>query len=298
MFHKYFKFFLSLSVFLIYITTNAQTYKHQQYEIFAVNILSNGFIGGVGGVINKSEDEKILPVFLRNFGKGCLGGLIKYTSKSYSNYLNYPDNTFYAPINRMHFFLGHSIVMNASMNKKMLETYYFNYLGINFQFFPKKEVNKFQARISAASLLSFASFAIRGHDFDFFKSLEYGLFYFNLKEGYKQNGFYPYGLAYHNSIAIKEYQKAPYYFIIPHELVHTYQFYDFYPLGNYYKEKANKYLNNYSIYNFLSKYISLDHEAIYHSILYEIQPEPIYYRNYFEYEAEHFSSRKYIKRHQ
>ena len=37
-------------------------------------------MAGVGGVINKKPGEKFFLVFIKNFGKGCIGGAVKYTA--------------------------------------------------------------------------------------------------------------------------------------------------------------------------------------------------------------------------
>jgi hypothetical protein len=50
------------------------------------------------------------------------------------------------------------------------------------------------------------------------------------------------------------------------------------------------------LYRILSPYMKLDYEAAFQGLLYLAQPVPKYYKNFYEFEAQHFSGRQYIKR--
>lgn len=273
---------------------SAQSYSQQRSEVFFVNILSNAVIGGVGGAINKGKDEKVYRAFLRNFLKGGAGGLVKYTAKYQTYYLASPVTSVYAPINRLYYFLGHSMVMNASLNRKVLDTYYCNFYGVDLRFKRTSE-QKIHARLSLATLASAVYFGTKGFELDFYRSLEYGQLMFQMKPG--QLGIYN-GMAWFNCIVLQSRSNVPDLAILPHETIHTYQAYDYFGIASFYDQNLRSWYKDKKLYNLLSKYVVLDYEALFMSVPYALQfhPMPDYYKNYFEFEAEHFKTRQYIKR--
>lgn len=292
------RFICTLILISFFLSSQGQNFKKQQDAIFAYNIVTSGLISGIGGAIHKKKNEKTLKAFFKNFGKGCLGGMVKYTAKSQTFYLKDPNNIFFAPFNRAMFFMGHSISMNASMNQASFENLYFNYLGFNFKYQRKEEKgHRFSSRLSAGTLASTLSFFYLGHEFNLYKSLEYGVFYFDLDPTTTIDGLLIDGLAGYNSMAIKRYNNPlREQQVVPHELVHIYQSYDYFGLSSFYYNKEKALLNKSKLYRFTSQYIDFDYEPIFQGFLYQVQPKPRYYRNFFEFEAEHFSSRQAIER--
>jgi hypothetical protein len=293
---------LLLACLAFSVRPQAQTFRIQQNQVLAYNILSNGLMGGIGGLINKKPGEKWHKVFLRNFGKGCLGGIVKYSAKTQTYYLRFPQNNFLALPNRLYYFLGHSMVMNASANKKLFSTYYCNLLGIDMRWYIKDramDVKPLEARLSVQSAISVFGMIHEGQHLDIYRSLEMGMFYFELDTNYRHPiaGLVS-GISGFNTIAIATYgNSVAQSFAIPHETVHTYQYYDMFPLRNLvYPRYMEKPLMKNRVYTRLSKYLVLDFESYIYSGLYTIQPRPLHYRNFYEFEAEHFSGRQYIPR--
>lgn len=293
-------FFVKSTCFLLLLMSiipraHAQTYEQQQRQIFAVNIISNGLISGISGAIHKKKHEKLLPVFTKNFAKGCLGGFVKYLAKKETYHFRNNDRNYLLPFNRAFFFLGHSITMNASMNKKTFENYFCNFYGVDMRYQPYLEKgNRFSAKPSLGTLYSMARFINDGHKLDFKKSLIYGQYYFDLNPDTRNSID---GLALFNVFAIRKYPNGnTEQSLVPHEIVHTYQAYDYFALSSPYQSTLEKSLKSYRIYNAVDKYFSMDYQFLFYSTLYSIQPTPIYYQNYFEFEAEHFSLRRYLDR--
>ena len=273
----------------------AQDYNKQRNELFAYNIVANGLISGVSSVFNKQPNEKMWGVFIRNFGKGCLGGLVKYSAKYQTFYFRQLSNLYFAPVNRAFFFLGHSMVMNASMNERLLSNYHCHFYGLNFNYRAQAaKGNRLSAKLSISTLLSVASLTLRGDRIDVFKTLEYGQFYLDLTSNTTQNIG---GRALFNAISIGKGQNgSPFQSVVPHEIIHTYQTYDYFALSSFYKKKEDKFLSKYKVYNTIHRFIDFDYEPLFFSALYLVQPTPKYYRNFFEFEAQHFSTRAYIDR--
>jgi hypothetical protein len=148
-------------------------------------------------------------------------------------------------------------------------------------------------RLSLVTVGAFTSFLIRGHRFDLYKSIEYGIFYFHMNPHITKYA----GFTTFNCIAIGDNKAGvPLYSVIPHEMIHSYQSYDYFPISNLYTPAMKVKYEKFKLYNVLSKYFRLDYEAAFQGALYEIQPTPKYYKNFYEFEAQHFDTRAYIKR--
>jgi len=269
----------------------SQSYNSQRTQVLLVNVISNAIMGGIGGAINKGKDEKVYKAFIRNFLKGSVGGLVKYSAKYQAYSLGTEQLSFYAPFNRLYFFLGHSMVMNAAFNRKLLDTYYCNFYGVDLRFNLKEE-QKIKARLSLVTAGSFAFFALsRNYQLDVFRSLEYGQFFF----GVHNNDPYS-GKAVFNCIAIAATGNRISAFTIPHEIIHTYQQYDMFSISSFYHKKEESLVKNNKLLNKLSNYLVTDYQAGFFTLLYLTQPQPWHFKNYFEFEAEHFKIRSYIPR--
>jgi hypothetical protein len=275
--------------------SRAQSYQTQSRQIFATNILVNGFIGGVGGMINRRNDENLLKVFGKNFLKGSLGGAIIYTAKYETYQLTNPDKYWVAPLDRAFYYIGYSFVRNASLNQSLLNSYHCQFYLFNFDIQLK---NKFKIlpRISILSTYSLAYFCTLNDHFNLKNTLKYGVFFFDENSKYFQKRG---GEAFNNVVEIFPEDKSVDYFTkfhyrtIAHEMVHTFQFPEYFSISSF----ANPYFQKYKskkIYTTLSKYLYMD--IPYSQLAYICMPKPKYYENYYEFEAEHFARRRYLER--
>jgi hypothetical protein len=270
----------------------AQSYHQQKRQLFTYNVLLNGFIGGIGGVINKSKGEKPLVVFGRNFLKGALGGMITYQAKYQLYQLKRPENFWYAPLIRAGYYVGYSFTYNASLNRSIFNSYHSQFYLFNFDMQFKGGV-RVLPRISVLSALSAGGFVVLGDKLDLKNSLRYGLFYF------RQNGKYELirdGLGLHNSIEIisedqKSFTPDLKYSAIAHEMVHTFQFPDYFSISNLYAPSIKRATRS-NGYRKLSNYFFLD--IPYFPLLYVFQNK--YRENFYEFEAYHFEMRSYVER--
>lgn len=303
---------ISIFIFSIFINKCIpQTYRSQQTQILAYNIFLNGLIGGIGGAINKEKNEKGYLAFGKNFLKGGLGGIIKYTAKYETYYLRDENKSYLAKPNRLFYYLGYSFVHNASLNKKLWHSYHCQFYGINLELnFEKKFYVK--SRISLFTIGSVAYFFIIDNKLNLHKSLEYGLFYFDMNPKNSVDGIT--GTAIHNTLAMLDGKKNNPKWLFSHEFIHTYQFPDYFPVSNFFNksfrstngiESSNEIestkkiklinkINSTKSYNFLSKYFFLD--IPYMSLSYLLQPKPLYFKNFYEFEAEHFATRSFVDR--
>ncbi len=284
-----------ITVFLVFISvcgkTFSQSYNAQRTQVLVTNVLSNALIGGVGALFNKKPEDKMLKLFAKSFFKGSVGGLIKYSAKYQTYYLGNPSQVIHTPLNRLYFFLGHSVTMNAAFNRKFLERYYCNFYGIEMRI-GNLEGRRFQARLSLATLATALAFGIRGYEFNLYETIEQGQLFFDVNRnrlpGTAQAGF--------NCLAIEANSSNSNYGALPHEMIHTYQMYDYFGFSSIYDRWSRPFYDHNKVYRFLSNYFVADYEVLFFSGFYLAQRKPTYYRNYFEFEAQHFRSRAAIKR--
>ena len=283
-----------LAFFLLYKPGHSQVnrapfkteYKQQRNQILAYNLLLNGFIGGIGGALNKKKDEKLLHAFGKNFLKGTLGGTFKYAAKKATFHkTSYGDNRWIGATNRVLYFTGHSFVNNAALNRRLLKHFNFQIFGIDLNL-DLREKPKLKARYSATTLYSLGRMAMEGHHFNLKESLKYGNFCFDWND---KREYEHYGYALHNVFVLKGFRE----WVAIHEMNHTYQFYDFMPLSYLYHKPLKKVREDKRVKTF-NKYFYLDFPFF--LPIYGIQPKPVHYKNFFELEAQHFAIQQYIRR--
>lgn len=192
--------------------------------------------------------------------------------------------------------MGQSIVSNASKNKPILHEYNANFYGFNFTI-SKKKKRRLEVKLSLTSLIYNCSYLLRNAKLDFYKSLEHGVFTYSMDSAASEFGGKYIGIGGFNALIIAKHKNGEYISgVLPHEIVHTYQHYDLFPISNFYQKRIDNYYDDSKYYKLFTKYLDLDYEALFHVMLYNSQPTPKYYKNYFEFEAEHFNRRKYIER--
>jgi len=280
---------LTFILFINFTNTQAQSYAQQSRQLFVYNVLLNGCIGGIGGAINKPKNEKFIRAFTRNFLKASLGGAIMYEAKYMVYPLRHPENFWMAPLIRAGYYAGYSFTYNASLNKSLFDSYHCQFYLFNFDV-PIKGKNRMITRISVTSTLSAATMFIIGNKLNLTNSLKYGVLYFDQnKKYYKQRD----GFALSNCIEViskreKDYSSQKRNTTIAHEMIHTFQYPDYFSITNmYYPSIPN--IKTKKIYS-LKKYIFFD--VPYFALLYAL-PTPAR-KNLFEFEAYHFEQRKYI----
>jgi hypothetical protein len=281
--------FLTIIFFLKMSNGKAQSYEQQSRHLFAYNVLLNGCIGGIGGAINKSKNEKFITAFTRNFLKGSLGGAIMYEAKYMVYPLRHEENYWMAPLLRAGYYAGYSFTYNASLNKSLLDSYHCQYYLFNFDI-PITGKNKVVTRISLTSTLSATTMFLIGNKLDLSNSLKYGVLYFdqNPKFDKQRDGFSLSNCIEVMSKTEKDFTNQKRNTTIAHEMVHTFQFADYFSITNtFYPSIRN--LKTKKIYP-LKKYIFVD--VPYFAVLYTL-PTPLR-KNLFEFEAYHFERREVI----
>ncbi|WP_395077074.1 hypothetical protein [Flavobacterium sp.] len=256
-------------------------------ESMYYNIGTSGVLGGLGAIINKKPDMPLGKTFVKGFAKGMVGGFFIYESKNVSSLITKHDKLEYNWLAKTVNCLGTSMVENAATNRKLLAQLNFN-IGFNrFEIYTAEKF-KVKYKILPVSLL-LTSYVALNHKFEIKKSFSTGEFIFSSNKLASTWGSSAYTLG--TAVAIDE-KSLNTNFIINHELIHVYQFYDFNPINTYLQKIDSKLEQNSSFFKFYNKYFYNDMlSTITQTSLYYIKgnSDLAYRKNFFENEARLFT---------
>ena len=288
------KFLLILSFCILTITCYSQA---QERTVFFYNVGFGGLTSGIGAVINKPKGTNWKKYFVKGFWQGSVGGLLNYSSKK-TLYLNNSNKSkaFFWPAKILNS-AGTSIMQNASLNEPFLENWYLDY-GLVRVDFALHNKNKFKVRLLPAGIYATIA-ASRFGKFDLENTLATGQIVFSNKEMLRySNGNTTTGVSFGRALAFtnnKQVFPNPYR-ILAHEIVHQFQYNDYQifttwlnPLGQKVKSKTIK--------SVFTKYVYPD--IPFTIISYNLAgryANPHYFRNFYEFEAERFSTNSYVPR--
>jgi len=277
------------------IQAKAQSFAQQQRQFMAYNVGLNALIGGVGGLINKKKGEKWHQAFLKNMGFGAVGGLIKYHAKYEVYNVREGGMKGYAYLNRMYYYLGHSIVNNASLNRKVYSSYSFQLFLANVELSWQDQF-KIKPKLSLTTLFHNTQFLVTGHRINLKKSLNYAIIYYDRGKILDDQIGFGSANAIGAHVNYKQYYSDPS-FLIPHELAHTYQLSDYFLISNF-TNTSFKRVKDLKVYKFLDRFIYWDIDIFYPLYWAQLKVfgEPRHFNNYYEFEAHSYGTRMYIRR--
>lgn len=264
--------------------------QHQEREVLIYNTSLGAITSAVGAVINKPKNTNWKKAFLKGALQGSIGGFINYCGKKTLYQINLKGNNFYALPARILHSAGNSIVENAALNEPFLKNWHLNYGPARIDFsFPKKIKFRFLPEIIYATIRT----APYGK-LDITKSLTSGVLVF--KNKFPLNSNNQTGVSFGRSILYTDnptFNPYPYQ-ILAHEYVHTFQFEDF-QVFNSLLNPLQKKVKSKFLRTAFSKYVYFD--APYILPFYELEgryPNNRYFRNFFEFEAQRFSTNSQV----
>jgi hypothetical protein len=285
------KFLFTLLIVTVTSTVFAQ---HQEREVLLYNIGFGGITAGIGAVINKPKNINWKKAFVKAFWQGSIGGCINYAGKKTLYQINKQDNKLYAwPAKILHA-AGVSITENAALNEPFLQNWNIAYGLVRFDFSINGK-KKFKARFLPEVLDAIYNGSKAG-SFDFKNTLLTGnLIYTNKENALVLFGDeYVEGVSFSRSIAIGA-NWALTNRIIAHEIVHLFQ-YEEYQIFNTWLKPLEKKIKSKAINKVFSKYIYFDVPYFWLPYTIERYNNQHYYRNFYEFEAERFSTNKFVPR--
>ena len=286
---------LCLRLFLLLIIPLISQGQHQQRELFLYNVSCGAIVGGVGAVINKPKGENWKKALVRGLWQGSAGGTLNFCGKKMLYYVNRDYTLAYAWPAKIVHDAGTSIVEGAAANKPFLRDWHTDVGPVRLDFSMNAQ-QKATVRFLPASLYSIIAGFAHGR-LDVSKSVSSGNLCFVNNDSYLSAvaGGYKIGMSYGRALVyindVERYQT------ISHELVHQFQF-DEYQSLNSWLIPLNKKVKSESVKSLFSKYVYFD--MPYMVIGYVIEKKYAgdnFYKNFYEFEAESFSTNQYVKRH-
>ncbi|MGO3706328.1 MAG: hypothetical protein ACTJGD_00685 [Mesonia hippocampi] len=280
-----------LLFFLIFFSKNTLLQAQEREGLFFYNVGLGALVSGVGAIINKQPQEKLGVTFLNGFWKGAIGGYLVYESKNILGNIGDRENYTYAWGAKLLNASGTSIIENGAANRQVWERWHLH-IGFNRLEFNVKDNWKVTYKIMPVSLLSTVYSAIDSK-FEIKRSMQIGEFVFSKSRVEKNAG----GYVLANAMVIQD-KRMESYTTIAHEMVHIYQYYDYNFVNVYLNRPKHKWRKNSSTFNGFSKIFYIDVQAAVLRPLYLLEGglyNDYYYDNFFEYEAEFFSNKGYVR---
>ena len=271
--------------------------QHQERTVFVYNVTFGGITSGVGAIINRPKAIGWKKAFFKGFWQGSIGGLLNYSGKKTLYLVNEKENDIYSwPAKILHA-SGTSIMENAALCQPFLQNWHIDYglVRLDFSF----GVNhKFKVRILPDAVVATILADIYGK-FDLSSSLRTGEIIFKANKILDlPNTALASGVTFGRAIV---YVDTPHTYytkdrIFSHELVHRYQ-YNEYQIFNSWLNPSAKKIKSKALQNIFSNYIYFDLPYVF--LPYYINGRPSdshYYRNFYEFEAERFSTNAHVVR--
>lgn len=286
-----------LLIFCLFTFTAACFSQKQERIIFLYNVGFGGVTSGIGAVINKPKGANWKKHFVKGFWQGSVGGLVNYSGKK-TLYLNnrHKNKAFFWPAKILNS-AGTSIMQNASLNQPFLENWYLDYglVRVDFAIHNKE---KFKIRLLPVGIYATINVARRGK-FDLENTLATGQIAFSTNKFLRYpNGNPEIGFSYGRAIVfVKNTQLYTNQSkLLAHEVMHQFQYNDYQILTTWLNPVGKK-IKSKTIKIIFTKYIypDLPFSFASHAIA-GYYPHPHYFRNFYEFEAERFSSNSFVPR--
>lgn len=271
----------------LFLNSSAQ---NQDVQLYAYNTLFGGITAGVGSIINKNKNENSWKVFKRSFLYGSVGGSVSYLGKKFAYNINGTDNYHYGWISKLVHSYGVSIIENAALNKQKVFSSVRMPIGFVMLDISFEEKFKLHPKIMPISLTSFIIHSTK-YKLKVAESLQVGTPVFDMGLIFGKANY-----SIYNNIALLDIPRFEGY-ILAHEFIHTLQFREFMVFNTFLKKPYKSLTKNLFAKN-LDKYLFFDLNYMFLTdpIIKRYPFGPDYYKNWFEFEAERFSTNAQVNR--
>ena len=269
-----------------------QQYRAQRTDFALYNMGMGGLAGGVGAWVNKEKEQKWHRVFFKGMAQGLLGGYLTHQGKNLTYQIYAQEQYSYAwPAHLVHA-AGASIVQNAASNRNFWEHWHINLWLFRLDYnLPER---RFQTRVFPSSIYGVLESRKNGK-FNFSKSLKTGFIFLDAENtdylGYASVTTMTVGV---NSAVYPGYL----YKVGAHEVMHLLQYEGFVHINPLFNKVDAKWKEDFTWYKTLSRFIYFDFNGLYFWAAYDWigggEYRPCYWDNFFEKEAEHYSTKRYL----
>lgn len=282
--------FFTVSVFLVGQPKpiNAQKRSDQNLELLLYNIGYGLVVGGIGAVINKHPQQKWQNALLKGAGQGALGGYVMYLGKKMTYPVAYNRNLGYSWGAKLVHGMGVSMVENAGLNQNFWDTWNLHVGFIRFEVDTRNFAFRAKAMPYAMSSVLMAS---RIGELSWGRTLLTGTPYFKTHQ-LIFNRFV--GYSYWNDMTIDE-SRPDKYRTVAHEYLHIFQHREYLTLNTWVHPIFEKWRTQSNTFRAFDQYIYPD--IPYFGLFYELEGRHkgnCYYKNFYEFEAQRFSTRSFV----
>ena len=291
------KFFLVFLSFLITGTDiNAQK-AGQELQMVTYNIGLGILTTTAGAIINKPKEQSVWDCVKKTWWQGAAGGALQYTGKKMIYQIPRNENYWWGLPSKFVHSAGTSICHNAAMGRPFGSYWVLDYGPVRTNFF----IDNRHLRVQPQLNLLFAYDLYNGLQcgpIDWGVTLKTGTFAFVANTiGFDSNeGWSKYsGIAFTRSFVYAD--KIPLkskYQTFAHEIIHTYQSDEYTVINLYFDPLKNKIKNK--TVNTLFKYIYVEVPFYRAAYLLCYDREQNHFKNFFEFEAQFFSTNQYVQR--
>ncbi len=279
------KAILLILSFILITKLSAQNFKDfnkQRREFALIHIGINGFVGGLGALVNKRKDEKKIKVFLKGFGQGCLGGTFQVIGKDLTYQIKTKEKLSYVWASRITNSIGNSITQNAASNINFWERWHFNLGFLRFDYqITRKE---FKVRLFPSSIFGTVISASQGK-FNLKKTLQTGIMVYE-RDGSEGGS----GMV--SSIVMpKDLIGEQFYELMAHETMHILQYDNMVWINPFFNQLDSKLKEKSQFYQKAKKFIYFDFNGITILGLYMTQIHRPWGCRFIEREADHYAAR-------
>lgn len=264
--------------------------QHQERKVFVYNIGFGALTSGLGAVINKKKTENWKKSFVRGLWQGSIGGVLNYSAKKSAYLITKNNSVGYAIPARIISSAGNSIIQNAAINAPFLKNWSFEYGLFRFDYTANAD-KKFKVRMLPTSILATAISLPKGR-LDWNTTLCTGVMVFQSKDMISTLRGSHDGINYGRAFIYMDDSLKNH--IITHEFIHEFQYREYLVFNAFLKPQVEK-INAPGLKNIFTKYIYPDIPYFGLGYMLEgVQQNPRFFRNYFEFEAEHFATNKFV----
>lgn len=228
------------SIFIILLLSlNTQAQKND-LEAGVYNVGGGIIVSGIGSILNKKPNEKLVPTLIKGMTQGAIGGFLLFQSKNLIRKFSKTENYSYVWPSNILNAAGTSLIENGAANRPFASQWHINFGFNRLEIRTNKEI-KLRYRIMPFSLIGTLQIA-NSNKFEFKKSLKTGFLIFTSNMIDLGNSDYDiiYGqTSGTNSILILDNELGE--FALPHEIIHVYQYEQFSGINTYLNKTMDKY---------------------------------------------------------
>lgn len=272
----------------------------QDVKLVAYNVALGAVAGGLGALVNGSEDGPWRRL-ARGAGWGAVGGSVAYVGKWQAGEIAENERIAYALPARLVHGAGVSITENAAHDRPPLDRLAAHVGPVRLDVRPRS--GRVRVRLLPVAALAFGVLVFdEDSDLDLGRSVAFGspLFMADSIDPplFGEAGRFS-GYAFLGSLIVRRQSEGFNYPVLGHELVHLMQMDEMGRVEASFRAPADASLRRSPLYRGLARWVYLDSPALmavaYYGIEGGVSDRPCYYDNWLEREAEAFGERRPVE---